>query len=248
MRRLTRITRLAAVVGLEASALVSLLQLGRLPWLRIDWSNLGSWLRVTPAEHALAAMVWVAALGCVIWLAVSTLLYLAARASRVPALIRSIGWMTLPAIRKVSEGALAAVLVTSTIAAAPVRAQAPSPVVVVVDEGGALLPPGFVGLGREMIEEAGPQTETRVPPLPTFPHETKPGTTVAEPVLVTVQTGDHLWAMSRRHLTDVLERHPTNDEIAPYWRQVITHNQHNLISGNPDLIYAGEVIEMPPTG
>ncbi|MDR9452150.1 MAG: hypothetical protein RI637_13150, partial [Acidimicrobiia bacterium] len=139
MRRLTRITRLAAVIGLEGAALVWLLQLGNLPWLRIDWSNLSIWLRVTPAEHALAAMVWLAALGCAIWLAVSTLLYLAARASRVPALIRSIGWMTLPAIRKVSEGALAALLVTSTIAAGPVWAQAPSPVVVVVDEGGGAM-------------------------------------------------------------------------------------------------------------
>ncbi len=248
MRRLTRITRLAAVVGLEASALIWLLQLGKLPWLRIDWSNLGTWLRVTPAEHALAAMVWLFALGCAIWLAVSTLLYLAARASRVPALIRSIGWMTLPAVRKVSEGALAALLVTSTIAAPPVRAQAPSPVVVVVDEGGALLPPGFVRLGSEIIEEAGPQAGTGVPPLPTLPGQANPVTPGPAPVLVTVQTGDNLWAMSRRRLTDVLDRHPTNQEIAPYWRQVITHNQPNLISGDPDLIYAGEVIEMPPTG
>lgn len=246
MRRLTRITRLAAVIGLEGAALIWLLQLGNLPWLRIDWSNLSIWLRVTPAEHALAAMVWLAALGCAIWLAVSTLLYLAAGASRVPALIRSIGWMTLPAIRKVSEGALAALLVTSTIAAGPVRAQAPSPVVVVVDEGDALLPPGFVGLGREMIEGAGPQAETRVPPLPTLPHEANPPGVA--PVLVTVQTGDNLWALSRRHLTDLLDRHPTNQEIAPYWRQVIAHNQPHLISGDPDLIYAGEVIEMPPTG
>ncbi|MCJ7753398.1 MAG: hypothetical protein MUP13_02415 [Thermoanaerobaculales bacterium] len=248
MHRLARITRLAAVIGLEGGALVWLLQLGNLPWLRIDWSNLGIWLRVTPAEDALAAMVWLAALGCAIWLAVSTLLYLAARASRVPALIRSIGWMTLPAIRKVSEGALAALLVTSTIAAAPVWAQAPSPVVVVVDEGGALLPPGFVGLGREMFEEARPEAETGVPPLPTLPREANPITPGAAPALVTVQTGDNLWTMSRRHLTDVLDRHPTNQEIAPYWRQVITRNQPNLISGNPDLIYAGEVIEMPSTG
>jgi hypothetical protein len=247
MQRLARIIRLAVVFGLEGGALVWLLRLGSRPWLRIDWSNLDTWLRVTPTEDAIAAMVWLVAVGCAIWLAVSTLLYLIARASRVPALIRSIEWMTLPAIRKVSEGALAALVVTSTIAATPVRAEAPPPMVVVVDEDGALLPPGFVGRGREILQEVRPAVETEVPPLPTLPSQTGADTDEAPPAMVTVQTGDNLWTMSRRHLTDLLNRPPTNQEIAPYWRRVITANQPNLISGDPDLIYAGEVIEMPLT-
>lgn len=65
---------------------------------------------------------------------------------------------------------------------------------------------------------------------------------------MTVRSGDNLWIICRRHLTDALGRPVTNEEIAPLWRRVIAHNQPNLISGNPDLIYAGEVIAMPPSG
>ena len=117
--------RLVLVLGIEAAALIGLLHLGRRPWLRIDWSDLGTWLRVTPTEDALAALVWLAALGCVVWLTGSTLLYLVARASRVPALIRSVEWMTLPAIRRVTEGALAAVLALVLRDRGPERTRAP---------------------------------------------------------------------------------------------------------------------------
>ena len=235
--------RLVLVLGFEAAALIGLLHLGRRPWLRIDWSDLGTWLRVTPTEDALAALVWLAALGCVVWLTGSTLLYLVARASRVPALIRSVEWMTLPAIRRVTEGALAAVLATSTVAATPAWADPPPPVVVVVDDEGILVPPGFVAHPVEQPPETFP--ETAIPPLPVLPHEIsadtdRPGSEVV------VEAGDNLWTISRRHLTAALDRPPTNEEIAPYWRQVIVDNQPELISGDPDLIYPGEVVKMPP--
>lgn len=60
-----------------------------------------------------------------------------------------------------------------------------------------------------------------------------------------VQPGDHLWKISARHLREVLDRKPADAEISPYWRHVIEENTPNLKSGNPDLIYAGEVIELP---
>jgi nucleoid-associated protein YgaU len=248
MHRLARIARLVAVMVFEAGALGWLLHLGRRPWLRIRWSELGRWLRVTPAEDALVTMIWLAAIGCVIWLAGSTLLYLAARASRMPVLIRSVEWMTLPVIRRVSEGALAAILATATMPAPPAWADPPPPIVVVVDSDGALLPPGLAGHPANTRRETLPLIETSVPPLPAFPHETRSSGEVPRPVEVTVEAGDNLWIMSRRRLTAVLGRRPTNQEIAPYWRQVISHNQPHLISGDPDLIYAGEVVEMPPTG
>jgi hypothetical protein len=247
VQRITRITKLVIVVGLEMGALWWLLQFGNRSWLPVDWSQLGIWLRVTRPEDALASIVWLAAVGCAIWLTASTLLYLTARASRVPALIRSIEWMTLPTVRKVTEGALAALLVTSTIATTPVRADPPSPVVVVVDEDGGLLPPGLVRSDQATWEEIHPAEETEIPPLPALPYEAEPIAEDTRPAMISVQTGDNLWTMSRRHLAEVLDRRPDNQEIAPYWRRVIAHNQPNLISGNPDLIYAGEVIAMPLT-
>jgi len=58
---------------------------------------------------------------------------------------------------------------------------------------------------------------------------------------VVVAKGDHLWKISARRLGG----HATDSEIAPYWRDVIRLNTPNLRSGDPDLIYPGEVVALP---
>ena len=62
---------------------------------------------------------------------------------------------------------------------------------------------------------------------------------------VAVVRGDHLWKISERHLDQALRRKARNSEIAPFWRDVIETNLPNLRSGDPDLIYPGELIELP---
>lgn len=59
---------------------------------------------------------------------------------------------------------------------------------------------------------------------------------------VTVVKGDHLWKISARRLGD----DASNREISPYWRQVVALNTPRLRSGDPDLIYPGEIVEVPP--
>ena len=247
MSRIKQITKLVSLAGLEIGALAWLLRLGERPWTRIEWANLGRWLRVTPTDDAIAAIVWTMALVGTIWLVGTTLIYVAVRAMRAPTLIRAVASITLPAIRRVSEGALAAILVTTTIAPTPVRADAPPPVVVVVNEDGSLLPPGLVNPEPQTFDEVRPTTEMVVSPLPYLPTEAEGVAADNQPAIVTVQAGDNLWTMSRHHLTAMFNRRPANQEIVPYWRQVIALNQSNLISGDPDLIYPGEVIAMPPT-
>ena len=59
---------------------------------------------------------------------------------------------------------------------------------------------------------------------------------------VVVAVGDHLWKISSRHLkTATVE----TSDVATYWRAVIDLNRDDLRSGNPDLIYPGEVISLP---
>lgn len=60
---------------------------------------------------------------------------------------------------------------------------------------------------------------------------------------VVVESGDHLWKISARHLGP----EATDGEIAPYWLEVVEANTPNLRSGDPDLIYPGEVVELPAT-
>lgn len=65
------------------------------------------------------------------------------------------------------------------------------------------------------------------------------------PGTVVVQPGDHLWKISKSHLEAILDRPAQPREIEPYWRAVIETNRGGLISGDPDLIYPGEVITLP---
>lgn len=62
-----------------------------------------------------------------------------------------------------------------------------------------------------------------------------------DPGTVVVEKGDHLWKISARHL----DERASNGEIAPYWRRVVEVNTPQLRSGDPDLIYPGEVVQLP---
>lgn len=62
---------------------------------------------------------------------------------------------------------------------------------------------------------------------------------------VTVIEGDHLWKISKRHLETHMQNPPGDDQVAPYWRTVIDVNLDRLRSGDPNLIYPGEVIHLP---
>jgi nucleoid-associated protein YgaU len=63
---------------------------------------------------------------------------------------------------------------------------------------------------------------------------------------VEVQPGDHLWKISTQGLRGALGREPGDAEVSPYWRQVIETNREGLRSGDPDLIYPGEIVTLPP--
>jgi nucleoid-associated protein YgaU len=40
-------------------------------------------------------------------------------------------------------------------------------------------------------------------------------------------------------------REPSDSEVAPYWVSVVEANRNSIRSGNPDLIYPGEVVLLP---
>jgi len=63
----------------------------------------------------------------------------------------------------------------------------------------------------------------------------------ASPDHVIVERGDHLWKISERRLGPLV----ATAEVAAYWRRVIARNTPHLRSGDPDLIYPGEVVELP---
>ncbi|HSF87430.1 MAG TPA: hypothetical protein VLG28_17460 [Acidimicrobiia bacterium] len=62
-----------------------------------------------------------------------------------------------------------------------------------------------------------------------------------------VVRGDNLWTIAERHLAAALQRETTEAETATYWAHLIETNRGQLRSGNPDLIYPGEVVVCPAT-
>jgi nucleoid-associated protein YgaU len=67
------------------------------------------------------------------------------------------------------------------------------------------------------------------------------------PLTWLVRPGDHLWKIAGSHLNIVLDRPPTRDEHASYWVEVVNAARPIIHSGDPDLIYPGEEIPLPPT-
>ena len=66
-------------------------------------------------------------------------------------------------------------------------------------------------------------------------------TSAGSPDSVVVRQGDHLWKISAR----ALGRDSSDSAVAPYWVEVVDVNRPRLRSGDPDLIYPGEMILLP---
>jgi nucleoid-associated protein YgaU len=64
-----------------------------------------------------------------------------------------------------------------------------------------------------------------------------------------VVEGDNLWTIAGDHLAEARSGgagEPTTREVAAYWLRVVDANARDLRSGDPDLIYPGESIVLPP--
>jgi hypothetical protein len=59
----------------------------------------------------------------------------------------------------------------------------------------------------------------------------------------TVEHGDHLWSIARAHLAESWGRTPSEAEVDAYWRALIAANP---TLADPDLLFAGEPIVLPP--
>ncbi len=245
-------------------AVGALHRLGNLPWLRVGWSDLEGWLALTPWEDAVAAGLRALALAAAYWLAVSTTVYLLALASGVPRLVATARPFTLPAVRRIADRLLAGSLALSTMASPLVGATAeghmsgPVPPIPVVsspwetaDDHVAVgylpnpLTPPPVGADDPAVGPS-PSPGSALPGWPVPSRGAPPPMAPGSPNEVIVAPGDHLWGIAERRLADVLGRPPTDSEVAPYWVEVKEVNRPRLRSGDPDLVYPGEVVLLPP--
>ena len=97
----------------------------------------------------------------------------------------------------------------------------------------------FVAFLISSVAVAEPAGNNTFVPVAIGPGSAGPGSVVVEP-------GDHLWKISAAHLETLLGRPAQPDVVTPYWLSVIEVNRDQLHSGDPDLIYPGELISLPP--
>jgi nucleoid-associated protein YgaU len=63
----------------------------------------------------------------------------------------------------------------------------------------------------------------------------------------TVRRGDHLWGIAERTLATRRAADPSDDDVRRYWVELIATNRGRLADpANPDLIFAGQVLVLPP--
>jgi len=89
---------------------------------------------------------------------------------------------------------------------------------------------------------AGHATPPPVPPVAATPAGSVPSSGRVH----VVRSGDNLWRIARAEVirTSGVPR-PVDTLIAPYWRRVIAANRATLRSGDPSLIFPGEVVTLP---
>lgn len=254
MEQTSRGIRAATLILFEVGAIATLHAIGGVAWFQIPWRRLGDWLQQTPADESLPALLRIVALVLTYWLTVSTALYALAGMARIPAAVRAIEWATLPVVRRVVDGTAALTIVAATVAGPTAPAIAndlPSPIVVEIGQDGLPIPPFADG---EDAAPAGtvPQGAARIGWTPTpagapTPAAVAPPTMVTtEPARWTVAPGDNLWTIAERHLGGFAASEAELPDVGDYWHRVVVANQDLIRSSDPDLIYPGEIVVLPP--
>ena len=231
-----RIAAPLLLLGFEVGSVVTLHRLGRLRWLRLPDSDVTGWLAANPPIETIAALVRPLALVAAVWLLATTLLYGAARAFGMP-VADALSRLTLPSARRAIDGALAFGLSTLIVAGpsaalaveSPMPHLVPDPAVRETEE--PIVAVALQRLGWPGVRQVAIATMKDTGPDPPTPY--------------TVRRGDNLWSIAAEHLSEVIEV-PSRSEVAHYWRTVISANEEHLRSGDPDLIFPGEVIALPP--
>ncbi|MDH3498553.1 MAG: LysM peptidoglycan-binding domain-containing protein [Acidimicrobiia bacterium] len=248
---------LGALVLSDALAIVGLHRLGTADWASAEWFDSTTWTSGAP-EIVITAALRTVALGLAYWVALMVAVAIAASRHDRPAGSRH--WATLPMIRHLVDRALVIGVATSTLLAPAVASateQPPFPVIVEVTTGTPSTPQPI----PIQMRAPGPEPKPAIAAAEdTSPQSGQPAASVTasapgtlSPELRraggaaqthTVQPGDNMWLIAERHLRSNAAT-ITRADVAAYWVQVIDANRDTIRSGDPDLIYPGELLILP---
>ncbi len=211
------------------------------------WSN---------GDDLTLAVAWVVAVAAALWLFLATGACVVALQVARPLVARRLAPALPFGIRRLVEVAI----VTSCIALPTLPAHALGPArskPVVVEQPVVRAPAADAPVVRAPTPPVIPVTPVApaapIPRPPTAP--TAPAPAPSPPpapasarhgqARVVVRTGDNLWLISRAALAQTSGRAPSDAEVARYWLIVIEANRSTLRSGNPSLVFPGELVTLP---
>ncbi len=263
--RLKCCLRLLCVLAAQAASVLALHRLGRVPFLVVGWHELAWWLRVTPAEDALVAVLRSAALAVAWWLLASTVLCLLARLSGARGAVRLADGLALPVVRRLAQRAAAAGL-SAGLVLGPAAARA-EPVVVPPDAAAvSTMDDDRSGSHRNALSQeprspnsaendrGRPRPASRISGPPADRQAAAGGrrAVVASQVAgdqppdpYRVRLGDSLWTIAQQHVA-AQRADDSTVAVAGYWVRLVEAAIPSLRSEDPDVIHPGEVITLPP--
>lgn len=239
---------------------------GRLapPPLRLGpgWSD---WARSRDAVTIAFAVVRLAALAVAYHLALTSTVAALGHVLHRPAWVRAAQAWTLPPLRgtvaRIVGLGLSTTLAftTPTPSAGAASDRAPAVRTVGLTGSATLVRLGSDDLVVARVDGGRPDGTATLRLDPT-PPTTTPGTVTVRPAPAPghdaaptpaptptrdhrVAPGDHLWAIAEAAVARAQGRPPTDAEIAPYWRAVLAANPQ---LADPDLIFPGDLIHLPP--
>ncbi len=243
---------LTGLVAVTAVFTLCLHQLGGTSSLAVDWSDPVGWFEASQAEDAIAATL--RSIGLVIgyWVLGTTALYVAFGLRRREHRPRWVTLLTHRWIRRIADRALAVTLTASIVATpiGPAAAETPSPPIVFEAETDGI-PVPHVRMPVTVDPPAQAPQETTIAdepsPLVTPIRNPTPVATVAveQSQTYTVASGDNLWTIASAHIESTVDGDPSAPEVTEYWLRVIAANRDTLRSGDPNLIYPGEIVALP---
>jgi DNA-binding SARP family transcriptional activator len=224
--RLSALLGFVLLVAVEVGFVAGMVWAGSVERWRVDWPNVWQWMDVTPTEDVIVGLLRWVGLVLAVWLLASSVLYALARLSRIPGLIRSTEWLTIPVVRGVVDRAVVVTMATSVLIGSRTGPA--------VADVAAARAPVAAAVGAA---QGGQSDEPRVYATPTTAGHWE------------VQPNENLYDVAAAQVAHATGRSASelrSAEVSPYWRAVIRANQDTLQSGDPRVIFAGERIVLPP--
>ncbi|HEV7524242.1 MAG TPA: hypothetical protein VGP92_04715 [Acidimicrobiia bacterium] len=207
-----------ALVMLLALAAVGALVAVRPPVTDALWSH---------GDDLTLAVAWTLALAASAWLVLAAGACLLALGFARPQLARRLAPLLPVGLRRLVEVAIVSACIA--VPALPASATDPPPTTTLV-------------LADLPVVRAVAAVERAPEPAPApTPRASAP---VADRVVV--RPGDNLWLIARAALARADGARPADSETAHYWRAVVAANRSTLRSGDPSLIFVGEIVTLPP--